>query len=351
MDNWQDEMGLLEAKGHIAFLQESLSTLSSMCAELTAQVDGLRLQLAVAQDERDAAVYAKNQSDETVAALRAEMTTRTVVFQEQLVALQSSLDDAVKSKEQFELEVANLQAHEAQVTEAMAARASEIDFLSATLRSTEERAEQLRAGQVALGSELSASTAWQSRVPSLTLLGQSLARLPGYKALAADAAINADRLPVMTAAFQDLATVHGIGAAYEQRLYNAGVGTYWELAHLSDSDFVSMLQLGDLQQKVIDLDAIRDDARRLAVETDAVGALWEGEAPDDFEPIAGIGKVFEQRLYDAGIRTYRTLAAATVADLDAICQANTPVAPDFAAWIEQARTLNAERRQRREDTR
>lgn len=347
MDNWQEEIGLQEAKGHIAFLQESLSTLSSMSAELTAQIDSLKLQLAAAQDERDAAVYAKKQTDEAVEALHAEMTTRTVVFQEQFATLQRSLDDAVNSKAQLELEVTNLRFRLEQVTaqseKAMAERASEVDSLSAALRSSEVTVEQMQGDQAALRGELAATTAWQARLPSLAQLGQNLARLPGYKALAADAAIHAGRLPVVTAAFQDLATVYGIGATYEQRLYNAGVGTYWELSHLSDDDFVSMLQLGDLQQKAIDLDAIRSDARRLAVETDAVGALWEGETPDDFEPILGIGKVFEQRLYDAGIRSYRRLAAATAEELAAICQAHTAVAPDFAAWIEQAKTLDAAR--------
>ena len=259
MDNWQEEIGLLEAKGHIAFLQESLSTLSSMCAELTAQIDGLKLQLATAQDERDAALYASNRTDEAVEALRAELTTRTAVSEDQFATLQRSLDEAVASKGQFELEVADLRFRLRQVTaqsqKAMAERASEIDSLLATLRNSEETIEHLQDEHASLRSELTASTAWQAKAPSLTRLGQRLARLPGYKALAADAAINADRLPVVSAAFQDLATVHGIGAAYEQRLYNAGVGTYWELAHLNDDDFVSMLRLGDLQQKVIDLDS------------------------------------------------------------------------------------------------
>jgi len=262
MDNWQEEISLLEAKDHIAFLQDSLSTLSSMSAELTEQIDRLKGQLATAQDQRDAAVYAKMQVEDAAEAQRAEMA---------------------------------------------------------------------------------AGAAWEAKVPNLTRLGQTLARLPGYKAVAADAAIRAARLPVVSATFQDLATVNGIGVAYEQRLYNAGIGTYWELAHLSDDDFVRMLHLSDQQQKGIDLDAIRSEARRLAVETDAVGALWEGETPDDFEPIKGIGKVFEQRLYDAGIRSYRTLAATTVENLAAICQAQSPVAPDFAAWIEQARTFSAKR--------
>jgi predicted flap endonuclease-1-like 5' DNA nuclease len=347
MDNWQEEIGLVEAKGHIAFLQESLSTLSSLCAELTAQIDSLKLQLATTQDERDAAVYSKLQIDEAVETLRAEMTTRTVVFQEQLVTLQHLQDDAMNSKVQFELEIADLSSQleqvKAQSENAMAEKAGEIYSLMAALKRSKAIVEQMQDDQASLRSELAASTAWQAKIPSLSSLVQSLARLPSYKALAADAAVNADCLPVVRAAFQDLATVHGIGVAYEQRLYNAGVGTYWEVAHLSDDDFVSILQLGELQQNVIDLDAIRGDARRLAVETATVGALWADEALDDFESITGIGEVYEQRLYDAGIRSYRTLAAATVEELAAICQAHTPVAPDFAAWIAQAKTLNAER--------
>ena len=78
---------------------------------------------------------------------------------------------------------------------------------------------------------------------------------------------------------------------------------------------------------------------RLAVETGTIGLLWEGEAPDDFERIKGIGKVFEQRLYDAGIRTYRALASATVDELAAVSQGNSPVRPDYAGWIAQAQKL------------
>ncbi len=170
MDNWQEELGLVEAKGHIAFLQESLSTLSALCDQLAAQIGSLKLQLAATQDQRDKAVYAKLQVDEAVEALRAEMTARTALFQEQLATLQRSLDDAVNSKAQA------------------------------------------------------------------------------------------------------------------------------------------------------------------------------GETLDDLESIPGIDEVFVQRLHDAGFRSYRTLAAATVEELAEICHgAPAPVAPDFAAWIAQAKTLNAER--------
>ena len=207
-------------------------------------------------------------------------------------------------------------------------------------RSQQQESEQQLA---ALRDEFAASTAWQAKVPTLTLLGQTLARLPAYKAAAADAAIAVARLPETTQACQDLATVHGIGVTYEQRLYQAGVGTFWELAHLGDEDFAQLLHLTKLQQRALDPNAIRAEAKGLAVETNTVGVLWDGEPPDDFELVKGIGKVFEQRLYDAGIRTYRALASATVEELADLCQGHAAVAPDFAAWITQAQTLLAAR--------
>ncbi len=141
MDNWQEEIGLLEAKDHITFLQDSLSTLSSMSAELTEQIDRLKVQLATAQDERDAALYAKVQTEEVVEAQRAEMTARTAAFQVQFVTLQDSLDAALNSRAQLELEATNLRADlakvRAQSEKAMAERASEIESSLAALRSAE----------------------------------------------------------------------------------------------------------------------------------------------------------------------------------------------------------------------
>jgi predicted flap endonuclease-1-like 5' DNA nuclease len=180
---------------------------------------------------------------------------------------------------------------------------------------------------------------WQTRTPALAALGRQLAALPPTKQLAADRAVAGQRLPQVTTAPQDLASVNGIGGVFEQRLYAAGIGSYWELANLSDADFAEILELTDLQRAAFDGAVIRAQAEALAAATGTVGQLWDGVAPDDLEPIKGIGKVFEQRLYDAGIRTYARLAAATPEELAGICGANMPVKPDFASWIEQARGL------------
>jgi predicted flap endonuclease-1-like 5' DNA nuclease len=145
---------------------------------------------------------------------------------------------------------------------------------------------------------------------------------------------------------QDLAMTRGIGSVFEQRLYAAGIGTFWELANLTDDDFKRILELDERQLLRVDFEAIRNDARRLASETDSVGRVWQGEEPDDFEPLEGIGSVYERKLYEAGICTFEALANATVEQLMAICPPTKLRKPNYADWIAQARIM-AQKKQRR----
>lgn len=140
-----------------------------------------------------------------------------------------------------------------------------------------------------------------------------------------------------TACVQELAEAKHIGETYQQRLYRAGVGTFWELAHVSDAEFEQFLKFGELQKQTINCSDIRKDGLRLALASDTIGLLWDGETPDSFEPFAGIGRVFEQKLYQAGIYTFEALAAATPETLAAICPAPKGLEPDYASWIEQAK--------------
>jgi predicted flap endonuclease-1-like 5' DNA nuclease len=63
---------------------------------------------------------------------------------------------------------------------------------------------------------------------------------------------------------------------------------------------------------------------------------------DDLMQINGIGKVFAQRLYDAGIYTFRDLAAQTPERLREITQAKEWQKVDPQTWIDQARQQSAE---------
>lgn len=133
---------------------------------------------------------------------------------------------------------------------------------------------------------------------------------------------------------QDLSKIKGVGQAYETRLYAAGIGTYWELANASDDDLRRILEIKGYQK--VDLASIKAQAHEMAAATDAIGRRWDASPPDDLESLAGVGAVFEGRLYDAGICTYRALANATVEQLAAICPAPTWRQPDYAGWIRQA---------------
>ncbi len=139
---------------------------------------------------------------------------------------------------------------------------------------------------------------------------------------------------------QPLSKIRGIGPVYEQKLYAAGIGAFWQLAQADEADLARILDVEDFQK--VSLAEIKAAAQTMAEETDTVGRTWDGSQPDDFEPLGGIGKVYEGRLYDAGICTYAALANATVEQLAEICKAPAWRTPNFASWIAQAKVWLAE---------
>ena len=139
---------------------------------------------------------------------------------------------------------------------------------------------------------------------------------------------------------QDLAAINGIGQIYEQRLYNAGIGSFWELGMIPAAELAEILEVQEFQD--VDLAAIQAEAMQLATSSGTLGRIWDGTEPDDLEALEGIGEVYEQRLYAAGICTYADLAATSVERLAEICPATVGRRPDYAAWVDQAR-MKAER--------
>ena len=136
---------------------------------------------------------------------------------------------------------------------------------------------------------------------------------------------------------QHLSDVRGIGSVFEQRLYAAGVGSYWELSQLSDRTLTEVLELDERQREQYEFAATRADAHRLAEESRTVGQKWTGETPDDLEPLEGIGSAIEKRLYEAGICTFAALAQASVELLSEICPVAKFRGANYVSWIEQAR--------------
>jgi len=163
------------------------------------------------------------------------------------------------------------------------------------------------------------------------------------KRSAATAAIIAGVQPQLTDRLQPLTRVKGIGLAFRRRLFHAGIGTYWELASLTDDELRGILQLNPTQIERVSMEDIRANALSLAQGTDTVGQIWHGHRVDEFEPMEGIGKVFEERLYDAGICTFEQLAGTSPEQLAEICHAPEMSAPDYGAWVAYATQIVAER--------
>jgi len=141
---------------------------------------------------------------------------------------------------------------------------------------------------------------------------------------------------------QDLSAVSGIGPVYEERLYAAGIGTYWSLAELPAEELARILELKSFQD--VDMAAISTAAMNMAAETNSLGRGWDGSSPDDFDGLPEIGEVYERRLYEAGICTYEAMAAATPERLAEICKAPPMRIPNYAAWIATAAELSAAKR-------
>ena len=174
-------------------------------------------------------------------------------------------------------------------------------------------------------------------------LSDALSRLPAFKTSAASAAIVAGVQPVLSTRIQALNDVAGIGSAYQQRLYGAGIGTYWELSSLPDADLETILQIPELQRARIDFEETRADAYQWAQKTGTIGLLWDGDHVDDFELLPGIGKTFEKRLYEAGITTYEQLIECDVERLVEIVKAPPMREVNYDDWKERAQQFVAER--------
>jgi predicted flap endonuclease-1-like 5' DNA nuclease len=144
---------------------------------------------------------------------------------------------------------------------------------------------------------------------------------------------------VMVSCPQDLESIEGVGVVYERRLYDEGVGSYWEVAQLSDEQLSDILEVMPFQD--VDLASLRASALALAVESDSLNQVWDGTDPDDFEPLEGIGVIYERRLYNAGICTYEALAAMSAEQLEEICRPPSFSKPDFQGWIDTAQILSA----------
>lgn len=321
-----------------------LADAESELAELDSQFDAVQAQLAVALPASAEAEPTEAVEGEPAEAVEVEapMVSRGA----KMGALLAGVSTVVSNQQQGQTELADLKSQLEQTQAQLAAVQAEYD---ATLATKEELATVLHdrdeemAGLRTNVDVLTAQVVASAPMVEAAALATTLDDLPAYKRGAATAAVIAGTQPTLSGRLQGLTEVKGIGSVFQQRLYRNGIGTFWELANLKDEDMRASLHLSESQSNRFDFGAIRADAYRLAQETDTVGLIWQGAKVDDFEPLPGLGKVFEQRLYEAGICTYEDLIAAGQERLAEIVQAPEMSTPDFGAWAELARKLIEER--------
>lgn len=320
--------GALAASQVIKLLEGDKTALTVEKSQLQGEFDAL--QKAKALDDAELA-ESKLQLSHVNTALGITMRDKET-YQQTLAERVTELGEAQTQLTRAKQDNNNLLADIAKFTARAAAAAALAQGLEDRKRDLSAQVEQLRGeldAERAKGATLTASVA---AAPEAESQAQTLAALQ-----AADDAAE----PLEAACPQDLSAVRGIGAEFEQRLYDAGIGTYWDLAQRSESELAAILNLGDLQATGVNVAALRGDALRLARETKTQKRTWKGGAPDDFDRISGIGRVYEGRLYEAGICTYAALAQCSVEQLAAICRAPQFNANHFQNWIDQARALSA----------
>jgi len=286
---------LAEARAKIASLSESVSALSAIAAQLAAALEQRDRELAAFSSRREPS----GQPDEAEgdrSQLLAQLHARDAEVDALHKLLGQAQDEAYKlADEKIGLET-QLQAREAEFNALnilLGQLHSESDKLADAKADLEALLQARDAEILALNEDLEQALAaamqpTAERISSAQASGSGAApdiggRSPS-KAAALQAAWTLGVEPGELAQPQDLNEVTGIGAIFEQRLFAAGVGTYWELANLSDAEMQRVLQVDDVQQLRAKPDEIRVEAYRLAQETDTVGRVWAGRLDDHFTP-------------------------------------------------------------------
>ncbi len=329
-------------------LESSLQEKDQAAADLQAQIDALTadkttLEASLAEKTQAIAEGPAEPAEDVLAQISAErdeLAARVESLQAEIDAgqidkmtLEAALQERTTELDDARAELAAAVAASAvraeppvEVATAEGERAADTSALeeAATAEVTEGEAAEVAEGEAA---EVAAE-------PEVVLSPT----VTNLKAGAMRAAFMLGMKPLSTSQPQDLTNIEGIGSTYEDRLYQAGIGTYWEVANLSDDELFEVLRVG-ARRAMTDAEGIRMSAFNLAQSSNSIGHVWSSHRIDDFEKVPGISQTYEQRLYEAGIYTYRALAEATVEQLESLIETPGHFRPAFERWIEGAKAL------------
>ncbi len=334
------EDDLETANANVASLQAQIDALTADKMTLETSLQGtaqataeLETQLAAVQTTSDALAQVTAERDE-LAARTESLQAEFDALQLEKTTLEAALQERAAELDDTRAQLAAAAAVTTIVTEpevefeavAEGERTADVSALADAV--TAEVAEAEEAAVVEKTAAVEETAAEIALSPAVVNL----------KAGAMRAAFMLGTKPTNLAQPQDLTNIEGIGSTYEHRLYQAGIGTYWEVANLSDEELFDVLQVG-ARRAMTDTEGIRMSAFNLAQSSNTIGHVWTSHHIDDFERIPGISQTYEQRLYEAGIYTYRALADATAEQLDSLIESPAHFRPPFERWIAGAREL------------
>lgn len=124
-----------------------------------------------------------------------------------------------------------------------------------------------------------------------------------------------------------LIDIDGIGPVYQNKLYDAGVVSFDQVAAMHPDRLRSLVAPNAVME--LDTKSWIEQARALA-------GL---PVRDPLIDINGIGPVYEQRLLNAGVTSFAQLAAMAPAEIRAIIKPEAWQNVEIEAWIAEARTL------------
>ncbi|GAB4469728.1 MAG: hypothetical protein OHK0037_28080 [Elainellaceae cyanobacterium] len=370
-----------------AFETELLS-IRAQVSELNQERDQERSQLAVQISELH----------EQLETVNSDRTALATAFETEITSLRAQLTDAESAKATLESELNQVRPQLAENRQVFAALEQERDRLQADFsrlqqaKAADEKAlETLRLGLLeaqAIPTGLQAELdEWRSRFQTLTAEAETIrqgqaeaeaqrdalqAERDGLAAQLADVRLQLEALPLsltaevgttgaiapptptltsaVTAASASeiiqtaelvaeircdpLRDINGIGPIYEQKLFNAGIYTFADLAALTPPQVQDIIRPASWQQ--IFPAVWIEEAARFAQGVDV-------PADTDHDPlrdINGIGPVYEQKLFDGSIYTFADLAAATPEQLRTLIQPESWQRFDPEAWIAEAQVIS-----------
>lgn len=330
----EDARALTGLRGEFDQLQTNFAAASAERDQLNAELDGARSRRA----EFDTQLQRAKGELESLRSQLAGCGDERGSLQSELASLRGTATER-------EQEAGSLRARLAEFMAAGAARAEKlVDSGKAFFAGgVDERHEETPELGFSPGGEVVADDVVATTEAGPAVFGATL----GAEIPETDAQVTLDGEAGAPTQYRDpLIDIDGIGPAYEQRLFAANIMTFDQLAGLSP-DQVRRIVEPDRWQEV-ELSACEAwiaDARQRAT----TQPLYIASTRDPLIDIDGIGPVYEQKLFSAGVTTFEQLAQMTPAQVRAIIKPEGWQNVDFAAWIAAAAEFAGRRGKERND--